>query len=102
MSETENHGASIRVAQTSWAPYIAIGVSLIIQLGVLAFWGGGISQRVASLESESMESRVERRTLAATSSQQASEMAVLKNQYEQIIKRLDKIDNKLDQPVRIR
>lgn len=97
-----SEGASIRIAEKSWAPYAAIGLSLLLQLAVWAFWGGGMTQRVIALEAESVESSLERRQLSASISTQAAELAANRAQYMEIINRLNRIDNKLDQPVRIR
>ena len=80
----------------SAAPYVAIGVSLIVQIMGFVWWGSQLSQRVTTLENQNTEVKFHLAKLIEDNAGQASDIAVSNSQYREIIARLNRIDAKLD------
>jgi cell division protein FtsB len=79
--------------------WLAVGVavvSIITTLGAWVWWGGRLSQRVDTIESDRKEDRREIAEMRRENAKQDIALSVTGQQYTEVIRRLDGIDRKLD------
>lgn len=75
---------------------IISAVSALITVGGLIWFGGRLAQRVDSHDMEITSLQMEVDTNREVNSRQDSDIAVTKSQYGDIITRLGRIENKVD------
>ena len=79
--------------------WLAVGVavlSIITTLGAWVWWGGRLSQRVDSIESTQQRQEERLNEFNRDNAKQDIALGVTGQQYADIIRRLDRLDAKLD------
>lgn len=79
--------------------WLAVGVailSIVTTLGAWVWWGGRLSQRVDTIESDKKEDRRTLDEIRRDNARQDVAISVTGQQYTDIIRRLDGLDRKLD------
>jgi hypothetical protein len=79
--------------------WLAVGVatlSIATQVGAWMWWGGRLSQRVDSLEDTQKEQARQLNEFNRDNAKQDTALGVTGQQYADIIRRLDRLDAKLD------
>jgi hypothetical protein len=78
---------------------LAIGIAavgLFVQLGIGLYWGGRIEARVQAVENRADELSAKQTETTKSDASQAAAIAVTTSQYTEVIKRLDRIETKLE------
>lgn len=78
---------------------LAIGIAAIglcVQLGIGLYWGGRIEARVQAVEDRADDLSQKQTDITKSDASQAAAIAVTTSQYTEVIKRLDRIETKLD------
>lgn len=79
--------------------WLAVGVamlSIITTLGAWAWWGGKLSQRVDTIEASQARQEERLNEFTRDNAKQDIALGVTGQQYADIIRRLDRLDAKLD------
>lgn len=71
-------------------------IGLFAQLGIGLYWGGRIEARVSAVEDRSAELDAAQTEITKSDSSQAAAIAVTTAQYTEVIKRLDRIETKIE------
>lgn len=85
-----------RNVRVEWIAVCASVLTFLTTMGGWIWWGGRLSQRVDTLEAQVGRADSAIASLRAENSHQASEIAVTKAQYAEIINQLNRIYMRLD------
>jgi hypothetical protein len=80
----------------NWLAICVAVLSIVVQVGTLAWYGGRISQRVDNLEAVQVEQRQRDANLAEDNGRQNVTLGIIGQQYGDISRRLSSIESKLD------
>lgn len=84
------------VKRPDWLAVIVAGISIATQIGAWMWWGGRLSQRVDAIESAQVRQMDQYAEFAHDNTRQDISISVTSQQYTEVIRRLDRIDAKLE------